>query len=488
MKLAAVLCIALGLLTHDACAQGVGDMPVAAIDQWLTARMAEASGGPPAGPYRFMVALTTGHMRRDPVHSNAMRRAFAVWLNQSMAPGDTVQVAAAERNVWSLTNPVTLSPGDSREQVFSGLPTGPEPRSRGGKDLEAILADLAEHASSVRGPVVLAVLSNSWTQTDDKQPDGPSQAERLKRLGCSEVRRAVFSVPDGGYRRDVYVAGCAVGGHFGGPTGAGAAPRRRFSPDTWVPEAYRPTQPPTASTIISTTGPPSRSPGPSPWAVGLGATVLLASVGGGAVLARRRARGQVPSAAPPAPPMPALEPGPASAEPAAGEVSQLLEDASKHAKVLGVLRDGMTDSVDKLDALVTAAQSGEELGRLRTEVAGLSRQITDWDKSAIDYLDAVQAALSMAGLDESRRQAWKRAGDAFIRLAQRQGLSVIAPQPGEPYIEGLHKATEIRGDRRRATVVAACVTWGYQNGSRLYRPAEVIVCAPDNLGSAEEQQ
>ena len=484
MKLAAVVCMAFWLMAGGARAQSADDVPAAAIDQWMVARMAEAGGGPPSGSYRIMAALTTGHMRRDPVHANAMRRVFSVWLNQSMAPGDTVQVAAAERRVWRLGEPVTLAAGDSRERVFSSLPTGPKPGSRGGKDLEAILADLAERASPAGGPVVLAVISNSWTQADDAPADVPSPEERLRRLGCTEVRRAVFSVPDGGYRRDVYVAGCTLSGKGGVAPATASVTRARFSPETWAPEAYRPMGTQGAPPAPPLLAQPQQGASLPPWAVALGIVMALAVGGGGVALVLRRPR---PPVGPDEAPVAAVEPAQADTDARPAEVAHLLDDAAKHARVLRLLREGMTDSVDKLDALVASAQSGEEIGRLRTEVAGLNRQITDWDKSAIDYLDAVQAALSMPGLDESRRQAWKRAGDAFIRLAQRQGLAVIAPQPGEPYVEGLHKVTESLGDRRAATVIAVGVSWGYQNGSRLYRPAEVIATDPASLGVPEEQ-
>lgn len=429
--------------------------PFASWHGWLSSRLPEGKG-----PYDFAVAMFTGNASRDPVHAEAQRRLFAAWLNTTILPGDTLIVAGAEHRVWTASEPVRIGESaETRRRAFSLLPAGPKPDSRGGKSIEQVLVQLADRigSRSGRGAAVI-MLSNSWSQ--DGEDVAPS-LDRLGQLGFT-LHREEFNVPTvAGNRQVLVTAGVRP------PSDAASLGPRAYPglPTEWVPSAYAPSRP--AALPNNLQARKDEPHGWPPWTlvpVGVG----LAALGVGAGRWMRRAP---PPSEGPTDPGPAL---PIAAKLA--EFESVMDNAQKHLADLQTIRDSLLALVANAEKPTDAQPLGRgEAGDLRTELASVQHDLAEWDKTAIAFLEAAEAAVRNHDADERLRRTWQRAADSFCRMAQRHGFGRIAPEPGEPFVPGLHRAVSVEGDPARATTVAECVAWGYQNGPRVYKLADVRV-------------
>lgn len=434
--------------------------PAAAWHEWLSSRLPEGQG-----TYDFAVALFTGNMSRDPLHADAQRRLVSAWLNLTIVPGDTLTVAGAEHTVWTASPAIPMD-GDpeSRRKAFSLLPAGPDPHSRGGKSIETALAELAARIPQRDGRgTALIMLSNSWSQNGRTVEDAVG---RLQKTGF-RLHREMFAVPTARGSRQVLVTAC-----IRPPTGSGTlAPRRYDLPRDWVPSADAPVtgQEPRPSGSARGSGPAGARQGraaPPTWLMALAGLAL----GGAGLAAGRWTRRPAP--APAAPPLP---PAPPPAERLA-EFETVMDNARKHTADLQTVRDSLLELVsNRIEPAPPQPLGRAEAGDLRTEVASLQHDLAEWDRTAIAFLEAAEAAVRSDAADERLRRTWQRAADSFCRMAQRHGFSRIAPEPGEPFVPGLHRAVAVDGDPAQAGIVAECLAWGYQNGSTVYKLADVRV-------------
>lgn len=458
--------------------------------EWLRSLLPET-----AGACDFTFALFTGNLTTDPDYAEAQRRLLVVWLNTTVRPGDTVRIAAAERTVWQLMEPLTMDGGtEVRRRLFSALPSHPAPGSRGGKDVEAVLKQLSREVKPREGrTAVFVMLSNSWSQvgrttgsrgTASEAPDPASAADGSR----DNLHREVFDVPSFSGLRQVYATAMVKP-----PTNPG--PGSRSYPkdwNDWVPRAYAPA----ASALTPTTATPPDKPlreGGSPWlGILIGGVALFASGFGIARLASLRNNGTAPRAMKPSEEasVPALEDAsrPALPEPPdhLPDLTSAIQVAQEHASALAELQASLRDVADRLAETARLAASGTpasqvEVNNLRTEMAALQESLRNWDQTAIAYLEAAEEVVRNPAMDERHRRAWKKAADDFCRMAERHGFRRIDPRRGEPFVPGLHQAVDVIGDPARATVVDECLRWGYANGPDVYRLAEVRVVEPSTL-------
>lgn len=426
--------------------------PVAAWHAWLSSRLPEGKG-----PCDFALAMFTGNMSADPNHAEAQRRLLSAWLNTTILPGDTVIVAGAEHRVWTASDPVTMDDApEARRRAFSRLPAGPEPASRGGKSIEKALAELAERAGrrSARG-TALIMLSNSWSQNSD---DAARSLARLQEMGFA-IHREVFTVPTLHGDRQVLATGC-----IRGPSEAASLQPRVYGPmpKEWVPSAYAPV----ARHEPRPSADGQKRGAPPTWMMALAG---LGVAGGGLALGRWTRRPAPEPAAPPPLPAPPLADRLA-------ELETVMDNARKHTADLQTVRDSLLELVsNRIEAAPPPPLGRAEAGDLRTEVASLQHDLAEWDRTAIAYLEAAEAAVRNDAADERLRRTWQKAADSFCRMAQRHGFSRIAPEPGEPFVPGLHRAAAVDGDPAQANIVAECLAWGYQNGSTVYKLADARV-------------
>ncbi len=435
--------------------------PITEWHTWLRSRLTDGKG-----PYDFALTMFTGNMASDPDHAEAQRRLISAWLNTTILPGDTVIVAGAEHRVWTASGLVTIeNDPESRRKAFSLLPAGPEPGSRGGKSIERVLFQLADRVGrrSGRG-TALIMLSNGWSQAGEGSEEAIG---RLEDMGFA-VHREVFAVPTLRSNRHVLVTAC-----IRGPSAVGSLKPRVYgmAPTEWVPSAYTPVlrQEPGLSADRQETQPTTdrqeRRALPI-WMMALAALVMA----GAGLAAGRWTRRPAPAASA-APTLPAL--------PIADRLAELeavMDNARTHAAELQKVRDSLRELVANTERPAQPEPIGRaEAGDLRTELASVQHKLAEWDRTAIAYLEAAEAAVRNDAADERLRRTWQRAADSFCRMAQRHGFSRIAPKPGEPFVPGLHRAVVVEGDPARANLVAECLAWGYQNGANVYKLADVRV-------------
>ncbi|RYG31467.1 hypothetical protein EON81_22810, partial [bacterium] len=126
--------------------------------------------------------MTTGHFGRDPRLAEATRIAAIEALFAIGAKRDRVRVIAAEMVPWG--DPKILPLAD----LSSALPTAPSPGSRGGRDIEAILAAVASEA---KGPILVLTPGASQLPVDGK---GSLQGGDGTLSGFSGPSRQTFDV------------------------------------------------------------------------------------------------------------------------------------------------------------------------------------------------------------------------------------------------------------------------------------------------------
>lgn len=447
---------------------------VRAADSWLRSLLSESGCSRSSGRYVFAIALSTGNMESDPVHAEAMRRLVSIWLNATVVPGDTVIVSGGEHRIWQCSPPILITNDiATRRKAFSLLPYTSEPRSRGGKSIERILADLASRVTRPTGVgAVLLVISNSWSQNTPTNLSEHELQSVLRARGFGAIWREVFSVPTPDGVRSVYVAltiSCTQ------PTTGVAAPRAyRDDWREWVPNAYTPVSVVPRSTRPTVTTQTARTVVPVMDVIILLATVITSSLVTSWLIGRRS---RMSRSAPEGEPH-WEQPGNSNA-PALDEV---LRVADRHAAALKALQENMeedagriSNSADALCTLVSIRGGGEEIGHLRSEIAAMVRRLDEWDQTAIAYLQSLEAAVRHPDIDERQRRVWQKAADDFCRYAARHGFTRIAPKSGDPYVPDIHRAVEYVGDAAAATTIDQCVRWGYQNGAKVYHPAEVRV-------------
>lgn len=486
-----VLCLIMLLLRVPDAASGQGSSQyppepssAASVDAWLRTVIQSAGCSTSAGRYTFVLASFTGNIVTDPDHADAVRRLASVWLNRSIVSGDAVRVAGIEHGVWYLSESVEIDDGiESRRRIFSLWPVGPSPQFRGGKNIEASLSELAQMVRPERGRgVVLIVCSNSWSQARRGAKTPVVLESALHGRSYGPVAREVFGVRTPRAARAVYVAACA---RCPEAAAGGTSPRNYYAgARPWVPAAYAMPDRAARDGHSATIATPASE---MPWMLVLSlAALAVVTLGGiGYLVIRHQASGYptrygdnvaTPEERPAFPP--------ASKDPASAlvpELATILEDAGKHLATLRVFREEMQEAVARIGSAeqmgrpADACGNGAEIGTLRAHVVALQQQLEEWDQTAIAYMDALEEAVRHPDLPEASRRVWMKAATDFCRKAQAHGFARIAPSPGDPYVPALHRATECIGDPQKPLVIDECLHWGYQNGTHVYRLAQVRV-------------
>ncbi|RYG40945.1 hypothetical protein EON79_21705, partial [bacterium] len=149
------------------------------LDDWLRQKVA-----PPAqGETEWTLVLTTGHFGGDPHLAAATRDAAVRALKQVGSEQDRVRVIAAEMKPWGEPRVVPLA------DLVSALPTAPAPGSRGGRDIETILAAVADGA---KGPVLVLSPGSSQLPMDGR---GTLRGGEGSVSGFEGPSRATLQIP-----------------------------------------------------------------------------------------------------------------------------------------------------------------------------------------------------------------------------------------------------------------------------------------------------
>lgn len=117
----------------------------------------------------------------------------------------------------------------------------------------------------------------------------------------------------------------------------------------------------------------------------------------------------------------------------------------------------------------------QDLQERNHEVSRLTSELAKWEKAAVAYFDTLQRTLAFPDLTESERSYTERDVRDFARAVLQTGLEPIRPTAGDPFVEAHLQATGYETSEIPAGSVVRCLSWGYRNGSRVIRRAEVTI-------------
>ena len=112
----------------------------------------------------------------------------------------------------------------------------------------------------------------------------------------------------------------------------------------------------------------------------------------------------------------------------------------------------------------------------RMEVESLKHTLRDWETTAMDYLEALHRSLDQFAAEDPRRPAIVRDAEIFVRFAAARGLHRIAPESGEPYVEGLYGIVEEESSTEIPPgSVLRCLEWGYEVRGEVRKKAIIVL-------------
>jgi hypothetical protein len=119
----------------------------------------------------------------------------------------------------------------------------------------------------------------------------------------------------------------------------------------------------------------------------------------------------------------------------------------------------------------------EDLQNTRLELSGLRRQLDRWCEAAGGYFAQFERLLDFdQSLGDDARRTAARLLESFVRSVAPLGVQLLRPEPNQPFDPRIHRVV---GEEETAAVAAGhvlvCRRWGWQYGSEVKRPAEVVV-------------
>jgi molecular chaperone GrpE (heat shock protein) len=126
---------------------------------------------------------------------------------------------------------------------------------------------------------------------------------------------------------------------------------------------------------------------------------------------------------------------------------------------------------------------GELLIDQRQNNAKLGRELEDWQKAALEYLEAMERSIIMlrdcsnpTDKQIHDRQMAEKAVLTFFKLFQPLGLEKIEPSPGDPLDDRLHEGyQEVETKTIPEGHIVASEGWGYRIGTQIRKRARVTV-------------
>lgn len=119
----------------------------------------------------------------------------------------------------------------------------------------------------------------------------------------------------------------------------------------------------------------------------------------------------------------------------------------------------------------------EELRDKRMALGERDRVVESWAESAIQFLEAVEAAESNPDLAAPHREAAARFRKHFERTHASLGFIVVAPAPGDPFDDRQHIFAESENGPPGTPpgTITRCLQWGYCVGGGRLVKARVAV-------------
>lgn len=431
------------IVVQVACLGILHARPIEELPKWLDERLLEA--GFTAQHKRVLgIAIATGRFSRDPILARELRLAAQITATSTLGTGDELGIFGFELQPRECMPFRPIANIGELKNALTRLPYTPTEGTIGGTDIESALEKLNR---SHKGAIWAAI------------SPGASQSSRQSGALMGEEALAVSlnSLAVSGPFRDEFVS----------ETGRSILITLTIPPLSSFLESSR-----TPFSIVVNSTEPKSSPGDAPHSarpsllqlLGLPLLALLLGIAGGRLLLKR--------------PASATEKG--ESDPT--DTTPHSADLNKLAKRIDLSAQELAEEVERLAAeRQELASTHDVLSQLRATRQEMDLAWTAWETAAVEFLDSAQRALQLPDLSHERRETWKRAAADFGRRVRKLGFEIINPEPGSPIEEG---QVSIRSVSGQPEVVEQVLSWGYRNGARIIRPAEIT--ATSNLGLENE--
>jgi molecular chaperone GrpE (heat shock protein) len=399
---------------------------LAAEEGWL----AKEINLPARGSTQWTLILATGGFGSDPVLAAGMRKKAVELLETVGASGDKVQVVYAEMKPWGSSSIIPI------EGTSQALPLAPMPESRGGHDIERVLAEVAP---SAKGPILF--FSSGPSQLPK---DGVGQlmggTGEVSGFGKPIHRTVTISTDKG--NREIQISVLTRPGLFTG-TDARVLLRPATNAKSLDP-------------IQSSSSASSKVSGSNPlW---YGASAVIGVLIG---LSLRRSGKKEPDS---------------EIDVGLRDLEAWKQEAKALQRRLDLIAQEMTESVSTL-----SERSSVEHIELREELLREGTALKIWDQTAMDFLDGIDRTLENANLGEEGRKTLERITKQFIALTQRTGIDVISPEIGSPVLDGHHSIEVVKPapEGKLRNTVARVLQPGFRRGSNVIRTAKIEMFGED---------
>jgi len=383
-------------------------------------------GNPQQGSTEWTIAVATGHFGRDPQLSTATRAFILELMAEIGAKEDRLRVVATEMKPWGSIQAGELA------QLPHFLPTAPAPSSKGGRDLEATIQQIA---SSAKGPILVISPGDSILPADgvgtlhggDGSTPGfkaPLRLEATLELAKPRTLRVIYLEKEGSF----------TGTSARTPI-AFEIPSIKQQESNEIPLARQSSAPETIGPLLICA------------ALAMVVGFLCAHV-----FFRR--------------------PAPVAVAETGGnpEIEAWKEQAGKLQRRLDLMVQDLEETASRL-----ARESQGSQVELRQENVRYQQILGKWDEAAIAYLDGIDRALSVPDSSDEERNHLSRARKQFLANLKIVGLEEIRPEIGQTVVPSLHRvdSTVAASEGSPAGSITQLLSVGYQRGEHIIRQSRV---------------
>ena len=394
---------------------------------------------PEDGTTTWTIVVTTGHFGGDPQLAEATKEKIVTLLEEIGAKGDRVRIHSAEMSLWGRSNDVPI------DELANELPSSQAPKSKGGRDIERILQEIARNT---RGPILVFSPGGSILPIDGSGSllGGTGTVE-----GFTGPLKRTIRLQSGPRVRSILLTVLTKNGLFTGM-------ERRFPLEakerleTSQNKRFEPKQTPTKSS--------AKDLGWISWS----AVAFLIGTGAGFFFTTRRTQKVAKTEKP-------------------SDNPDIVNDQEitiwkEHAKALQRRLDFVSQEIE--ESVRKMSESSEvQLVELRLELTRRQKALESWDEVVIDFLDGVQRALDHPRTNIEAAGVWSRARSQFLQLTKRLGLDEILPGAGDPLISTMHRIEAVVSPTSefRSGHVTRLIEPGYRRGDFVIRQAKVEIAS-----------
>lgn len=118
---------------------------------------------------------------------------------------------------------------------------------------------------------------------------------------------------------------------------------------------------------------------------------------------------------------------------------------------------------------------------LRQTNTKLNKNIENWNKVSIEFVESVYRPLSYADIDENYKLALNKVVKDFREFFSGVGLDIIVPEVGSNFNDLLHEIREVReSEELEPNTILECIEPGFRTGESILRRSKVIISKKTN--------